>query len=276
MTDMEADQTETGRLFGPLVDVAWLAAHLDKPDVHVVDVRAPDDYSRGHIPGAVNIDIYKLKLSSSAPEAIAAFDAQMAQALGALGLQAGDRVVFYEDVSGTSAARGVWLWDYLGLGDSALLDGGLQAWVAAGGEIIRSPSAAVPAELKTTPDRSTLATADQIMAAIRDGSEGVQLIDTRNDLEHLSGTIPGSVHLEWINNLNPDGTFRSVEELSEVYRAAGITRDKETVTYCASGYRAAHTYVALKLLGFPRVRNYAPSWKEWSSRSDVEIAYPDE
>ena len=273
---MEPEQTGSARVFGPLVDAAWLLAHRDKPDVRVVDVRAPDAYALGHIPGAVNIDIYKLKLRSSAPEAIATFDDEMAQALGALGLQPGDRVVFSEDFSGTSAARGVWLWDYLGLGDSAMLDGGLRAWAAAGGAITTSATTAEPALLRTTPDRSTLATASGIMASIRGEGEPVQIIDTRNDLEHLSGTIPGSVHLEWIYNLNPDGTFRPVEELAELYGSAGITPDRETVTYCASGFLAAHTYVALKLLGFPRVRNYAPSWKEWSSRDDVEIAYPDE
>lgn len=273
---MEPDQTGSARVFGPLVDAAWLVAHRDKPDVRVVDVRPPEAYARGHIPGAVNLDIYKLKLSSSDPAAIAAFDAAMAQALGALGLQPGDRVVFYEDFSGTSAARGVWLWDYLGLGDSAMLDGGLRAWGAAGGEITASATTAAPAPLRTTPDRSTLATAAGIMASIRGEGEPVQIIDTRNDLEHLAGTIPGSVHLEWIHNLNPDGTFRPADELAELYQGAGITPDRETITYCASGYRAAHTYVALKLLGFPRVRNYAPSWKEWSSRDDVEIAYPDD
>lgn len=272
---METEETATVRAFGPVVDVAWLAAHRDKPDVRLVDVRTPDAYALGHIPEAVNIDIYKLRLSSSAPDAIAAFDGEMARELGAIGLRAGDRVVFYEDFSGTSAARGVWLWDYLGLGESAMLDGGLQAWGAAGGAITTLSDGVEPAELKVHPDPSTLATADQIMASIRGDGEPMQIIDTRNDVEHLAGTIPGSVHLEWIHHLNPDGTFRPVEELAEIYRNAGVSPDQETVTYCASGYRAAHTYVVLKLLGYPRVRNYAPSWKEWGARHDVEIAYPE-
>lgn len=266
----------TIRAFGPVVDVAWLAAHIDKPDVRLVDVRPPGAFALGHIPGAANLDVYKLKLSSSAADAITAFDETMRDALGAIGLQAGDRVVFYEDFSGTSAARGVWVWDYLGLGESAMLDGGLRAWGAAGGDITTSDDGAEAATLKIHPDLSTLATADQIAASIRGESEPVQVIDTRNDLEHLAGTIPGSVHLEWIHNLNPDGTFRPVEELAAMYQAAGITPERETATFCASGYRAAHTYVVLKLLGFPHVRNYAPSWKEWSARHDLEIAHPDE
>lgn len=276
MSAVEPDQTGTVRAFGPVVDVAWLLTHQDKPDVRIVDVRSPDAYALGHIPGAVNLDIYTLKLGSSAPKAIAAFNEEMARALGAIGLQAGDRVVFYEDFSGTSAARGVWLWDYLGLGESAMLDGGLRAWGAGGGDITTIGDGAEPAALKIHPDPSTLATAGRIMAAIRGEGEPMQLVDTRNDEEHLAGTIPGSVHLEWIHHLNPDGTFRPLAELAEIYQSAGVTPARETVTYCASGYRAAHTYVVLKLLGFPRIRNYAPSWKEWGARDDVEVEYPEE
>lgn len=264
------------RAFGPVVDAAWLLAHIDKPDVRVVDVRPPDAYTLGHIPGAANVDLNALRLSSSSAEAITAFDRQMRDALGAIGVQAGDRVVFYEDFSGTSAARGVWVWDYLGLGEGAMLDGGLRAWSAAGGEITTADVQPSPATLKIQPDLSTLATAEQIMAAIDGESEPIQIVDTRNDMEHMAGTIPGSIHLEWVHHLNPDGTFRPIEELAGIYRQAGLTPARETVTYCGSGYRAAHTYVVLKMLGFPNVRNYAPSWKEWSSRNDTKIAYPEE
>ncbi len=274
MTDSENDKHAV-RAFGPVVDAAWLAAHLDKSDVRVVDVRPPDAYALGHIPGAVNIDLYKLKLGTSDADAITAFDQQMRDALGAIGLSAGDRVVFYEDFSGTSAARGVWVWDYLGLGESAMLDGGVRAWGAQGGAITTADYPAEPTTLKLQPDLSTLATAEQIMASIEGESEPLQIIDTRNDMEHMAGTIPGSVHLEWIHHLNPDGTFRPVEELAELYRNAGLTPERETVTYCASGYRAAHTYVVLKLLGFPNVRNYAPSWKEWGARGDLPVVRPE-
>jgi thiosulfate/3-mercaptopyruvate sulfurtransferase len=82
------------------------------------------------------------------------------------------------------------------------------------------------------------------------------------------------VHLEWTNNLSPDGTYKSATELKAMYEALGVTPDREVVTYCQGGYRAAHTYLALRLAGFPRVRNYTGSWKEWGDREDLPIEKP--
>ena len=90
------------------------------------------------------------------------------------------------------------------------------------------------------------------------------------------GAIPGAVHLEWTNNLGPDGAFKPAGELKEMYERAGVTPDREVVTYCQGGYRAAHSYLALRLIGYPRVRNYIGSWKEWGDRTDLPIEHPKE
>ena len=82
------------------------------------------------------------------------------------------------------------------------------------------------------------------------------------------------MHLEWTQNLSPDGTYKSVDDLRAMYAALGVTPDREVVTYCQGGYRAAHTYLALRLLGFPRVRAYTGSWKEWGDRDDLPIDHP--
>ena len=90
------------------------------------------------------------------------------------------------------------------------------------------------------------------------------------------GAVPGAVHLEWTNNLGPDGAFKPLDELRKMYEHAGVTPDREVVTYCQGGYRAAHSYLALRLLGYPRVRNYIGSWKEWGDRVDLPIEHPKE
>ena len=87
--------------------------------------------------------------------------------------------------------------------------------------------------------------------------------------------MPGAVHLEWTNNLGPDGAFKPAAELKKMYESAGVTPDREIVTYCQGGYRAAHSYLALRLIGYPRIRNYIGSWKEWGDRLDLPIEHPD-
>lgn len=262
---------------GSIVSVAWLRAHLDDPGVRVVDVRPFGQYAAGHIPGAINADLYALKLHSSDPEAIADFDDRVTRLLRGIGVRAGERVVFYEEITGTSAARGVWLLDYAGQRRGALLDGGLIAWVEVGGAITREIPESTAGDFELAPDRATLATADEVLAVARGQTAGA-LLDTRNDQEYAAGTIPGAVHLEWVRQLTPRGALRPPAALRTLYAAAGITPDpaKPVITYCASGYRAAHAYVVLRALGYPWVRNYAPSWGEWVRRPDLPVAAPDE
>jgi len=114
------------------------------------------------------------------------------------------------------------------------------------------------------------------------GRADVAMLDTRSRGEYCgtivrakrAGAIPGAVHIEWTDNLGPDGAFKPADELRLMYEAAGVTPDREVVTYCQGGYRAAHSYVALRLLGYPRVRNYIGSWKEWGDRGDLPIEVP--
>jgi thiosulfate/3-mercaptopyruvate sulfurtransferase len=89
------------------------------------------------------------------------------------------------------------------------------------------------------------------------------------------GAIPGAVHLEWTRNLDKDGAFKPAAELRDMYERAGVTPDREVVTYCQGGYRAAHSYLALRLIGYPRVRNYIGSWKEWGDRLDLPVEAPE-
>jgi thiosulfate/3-mercaptopyruvate sulfurtransferase len=191
-------------------------------------------------------------------------------------------VVVYDDTSGIRAARAFWFLEYFGHPHVRVLDGGFAAWAKKGLSTTQTAVKPKPTEWIGTRDGRLLAGWRDVKERI--GSGNAVIVDTRSDGEYFGatvraargGAVPGAVHLEWTNNLTPDGTFKSADDLREMYARAGVTPDREVVTYCQGGYRAAHTYLALRLLGFPRVRNYIGSWKEWGDRVDLPIEHPKE
>ena len=161
-----------------------------------------------------------------------------------------------------------------------MLDGGFDAWKAAGGTITTESVVPKAATFKTTERPAVLATADDVLRSLH--KKAIAILDTRSDGEYLGthvraargGAVPGAIHIEWTENLDASGKFKSNAELKNMYDKAGITPDKEVISYCQGGYRAAHSYVALRLIGFPKVRNYIGSWKEWGDRTDLPIEKP--
>lgn len=256
---------------GPIVDVAWLRVHAADVDVRVIDARPLDHYLAGTFPGAAHLDTNQVRLASSAPEAIERFVAAGGEAARRAGLDGGEIVVFVEEFSGTLAARGVWLLDAIGHGGGVMLDGGLRAWIEDGGQLTRPVGATHAGTFHESINRSVIATAEDLLTGGEDGSVGI--LDTRADPEWLSGTIPAAQHCEWVRNLESDGKFRPLSELKALYAEFGITGDRVVAAFCGSGFRAAHTYVVLKALGY-NAANYAPSWGEWGRRADLPIAPP--
>jgi thiosulfate/3-mercaptopyruvate sulfurtransferase len=146
--------------------------------------------------------------------------------------------------------------------------------------VTRQASRPKPTDWKATRDAGILAGWRDVNDRL--GKPDAVIVDTRSDGEYCGttvraargGAVPGAIHLEWTNNLGPDGAFKSQNDLKTMYEQAGVTPDREVVTYCQGGYRAAHSYLALRLIGYPRVRNYVGSWKEWGDRVDLPIEHP--
>lgn len=179
--------------------------------------------------------------------------------------------MFYEEFSGTVAAFGVWLLDAAGLANGSMLDGGFLAWRRDGHDISTDPVTPTPTGTAIQLNERVLATADQIMDDLANGSATAKRVDARADTEVAQGAIPGSAHLDWRHHLDQAGAFRPLAELARLYESFGLGKDDRVASYCAGGIRAANTYVVLKALRYEHVQNYAPSWGEWGSRPDTPV-----
>ena len=271
-----------------LIDVAGLRERLDA--VTLLDLRPAEHFALGHIEGSRHLDLYGVSLTDSSPAPLDAFLSMLRILFGSRGIRAERPVVVYDHESGERASRAVWLLALLGHPDVKLLDGGTHAWTAAGGDLVRTSAAAPPVDPAKAPPTpppypetlvpELLASRFDVHRAIDD--EGAVIVDVRRESEYRgterrarrAGTIPGAVHVFWREHLDEAGAFRPPEAIRALYQARGVTPDKTVITVCHGGYRSANTLIALKLLGYPRVRNYIGSWGEWGNRDDSRIVTP--
>ena len=264
------------------VDSAWLAAHLADGSAIAVDTRTPQEYAQGHIPEAVSAYPYGAQAVST-PTGDAEFRAYVVEYMTNLGITGDETLVFYAMKNETTDARGFWTADFAGYTKSALLANGLQHWLAEDRPVSQEHDT-VRQRVAFTPhwNDATFATADDAAAASSDPH--VVLLDVRSEGEHTGsargryagvnprlGRIPGSVWIEWTELSNADGTYKSPDEIRQLLAAKGVTPDKEVITYCQGGGRAAHSYAALKSAGFGDVRHYVGSFGDYSRRTDLPI-----
>lgn len=248
----------------------------------LIDLRPVEEYCGQHLPGAVHLDLFGISSIDTEPAPLKAFFWIVEHLLASRGVSNDVPVVVYDETSGIRAARAFWFLEFFGHPHVRVLDGGFAAWSRRDLAVTQTAVKPKPTEWTGTRDEGRLAGWRDVKDRL--GRRDSVIVDTRSNGEYLGttvraargGAVPGAVHLEWTNNLTPDGTFKSADDLREMYLRAGVTPDREVVTYCQGGYRAAHTYLALRLLGFPRVRNYVGSWKEWGDRVDLPIEHPKE
>jgi thiosulfate/3-mercaptopyruvate sulfurtransferase len=273
---------------GPLVSTAWLHDNLNHQQIRIIEVSVnPGVYERGHIPGAVNFSWHH-DLNNRVQRDIVSredFEALLSQA----GVGPDHTVILYGDTNNWFAAWGAWVFDIYGVPNVKLLDGGRKKWEADNLPLdTRTPeyaSTSFQVQKVNTDLRARLA--DALAAA--NGTSSAQLVDIRSpdeyqgkifappgvpELSVRAGHIPGAVNMPWGKAVNADGTFKSAEELKQLYTAVGVDGSKPIITYCRIGERSSHTWFALsKLLGY-QVKNYDGSWTEYGNAVGVPINNP--
>ena len=263
-----------------LVDAEWVQAHLADPTVRLIEVDVDTTaYEQGHIPGAVGFN-WRRDLQDQlmrAPVSKEQLEALLSQA----GVSKDTTIVLYGDNNNWFAAWAFWLLKYYGHPDVRLLDGGRLKWLADKREITTAvPSYPPTSYAAQAPHNDIRAFRDQILPSL--GRSGFALVDVRSPAEYSGqllapanlpqegaqrgGHIPTAKSIPWSMAVGEDGTFKSADDLRQLYAGNNITADKEVVAYCRIGERSAHTWFVLHyLLGYPRVRNYDGSWTEWGS-----------
>jgi thiosulfate/3-mercaptopyruvate sulfurtransferase len=261
-----------------LVDTDWVAAHAADANVRVVDMRQ-SGFEGGHVPGAVYLSPVAIRDANAPPTFLptpTAFEQMMAK----LGISNATRVVVYDERGGIYAARLWWILNYYGHTNVALMNGGWLKWAAEHRPTATESPAPAAGRFAARPQPRWLATASDVVAAI--DKPGIAIVDARTTAEiegkelrniKRGGFIPSSTPVYWEDLLDlPQRTFKSADELKQIYEARGIVPAKEVIAYCQVGMRASVDLFALHLIGYDKLRNYLGSWEEWGNRDDLPIA----
>ena len=264
-----------------VITVEELAERLDQgsnpSNLLIAQVTSPDVYAAGHVPGAVHVAPGDL-VSGIPPATGQLPDRGALTALfRRIGYTHGAEVITLDDEGGGWAGRLAWTLDIVGNRNWRYLDGGLNAWAAAGLLVDRGPVRVSPSDVEVSIDTGPIAEADDLLGRL--GDEDLVIWDCRSAAEFAGrrrtalrpGHIPGAVNLDWLDLMDDERDLRLVEDLEALLADYGVVRERDVITHCQTHHRSGLTYMAARLLDFPRIRAYHGSWSEWGNRPDTPV-----
>lgn len=252
-----------------ILDVRWSLANPD----------GRDEYLEAHLPGAVYVDL-ETELSAHGDPGDGRHPLpgreQMQEAARRWGLRDGEPVVVHDAGTGVPAARAWWLLRHAGIRDVRILDGGLAAWVAAGGALVQGGNDPEPGDVQLGWGHMSVVDIDEAGAFPNHGV----LLDVRaperyrgevEPMDPVAGHIPGAVNAPNLELLEADGRFRAVEEIRSNLAGLGVDGERPVAAYCGSGVNAAHAVAAMELAGL-QAALYPGSWSQWSNTPGRDVA----
>ena len=268
-----------------LVDADWVASHKDDANVKLVEVDVDTNaYDEGHIAGAVSWN-WTSQLNDQIRRDIPSKE-EISKLLSQSGISNNDTVILYGDNNNWFAAFAFWILKIYGHQDVRLMDGGRKKWLADNREITTQEETPTPATYSAKDaDTSLRSNLQEILKVVESGN--YNLIDVRSPAEFTGeviappgmtetaqrgGHVPGAKSVPWAQTVNEDGTFKTAEQLKDLYGAKGLDTSKPTIAYCRIGERSSHTWFVLQyLLGLEGCKNYDGSWTEYGSVIGVPI-----
>ena len=248
---------------------------VSEDGVVIVDAQKSSAYKNSHVNGAVNISRNDITTFGPFPNMLAPAS-KIEEALGENGISNDSKVIIYDNNNNMDAARLWWTMKVFGHKDVKVVSGGLKAMTDAGADTT-----------STTPDVKTvkynaqeknedmIATKEDVKSEVNNPQEDVVLLDVRTQEEYNRGTIPDSIHFNYVNNNYDDGTFRPVRQIHTLYKDKNITPDKTVIMYCKTSIRAAQTYLALYNAGYRNLKIYDGAWIEWSADTSLPVEIPE-
>lgn len=255
-----------------LIQTNELETILDSTNLILIDSRSFKEYSDGHIPGAVNLDLFAFHWIDTSKSGFEAFHKQAERLFSFCGISDEKKVVFYDNQSSMLASRGVWLLTYFSHSDVQMLDGGFQKWSKENLLTETKTNNFKPSQFSGKIEPSVMTGFEYI----RDNLDKLTIIDARSPQEYdgsiiraaQGGHIPNAYNIDFHLNISEDGTLKNDNDLDKLY---SFPKDAEIVTYCQGAYRAANTFLALKKIGFENVKVYLGSWGEWGNKTELPI-----